>query len=725
MAVRIRTGAVLFRQYCFVCHGEDGTGSKIRPILPPIPNFKDPAWHKTKQDSELLASILNGKNAYMPSHSGRVTQEQAGCLVVFVRAFEPQSDKGSPKDQAGKKPVPPLIRAQMELLELQKKHVEEQLTERVQQLEQDTQRQIGQLRQQARRQIELLDAQKKLCLAQAESQLAQIALPTANVAGQLPAIAPPNAEKLNKIVEPRDNIEKRLQKLETGAPKRPDSQGGLRAEPVQPLVNPAVAANNDFAFDLYGRLVREHPDKNVFFSPYSISSVLALTAEGARGETASQMGKVLRFPAAARQVGEDAALMPWNTALMRSGLAALDKRFAGPKSATQEMRARLDALRKELAASNQRVADLQKAGKFAEASGASATSQRLAAEVNQLLSQLDQYELRVANALWGEKTYPFRKSYLDAINQYSVTGGVFPIDFRSSADAAERARQRINAYIEEHTGNRIKNLIPPKGVDPLTRLVLTNAIYFKGEWAEPFPPKATKEEDFLVAGGQKVKVPLMHHGLGSARYAAFNGDGSFFATPKEIAAGQSAGLYPDRQGFAMLEMPYKGGDLAMLLLVPQEGEGAGLASLQKMLTAENLRSWIGKLQPRSVDAFVPRFKMETDYTLNTALRELGMVRAFVDPSAANGAQFDGMSAATNPLEKLYISLVLHKAFVEINEKGTEAAAATAVIMQEPSMVRQTRPFIPTFRADRPFLFLIQDKQTGTVLFLGRMLEPKG
>jgi len=223
-AARIRIGASLFRQYCIVCHGPDGTGSIVRPVLPPIPDFTSPAFHKERNDARLLLSILHGKGTFMPGQNSRVTQEQARCLVGFVRAFESQPDKGGANDQAGKKPVPPLIRAQLEWLELQKKHIEEQLIEQIQQLEQDTKRQITQLRHQARRQTEILDAQKRLYLAQIESQLAEMGSPAANAAGRPPAIAPAMAEKLDKILERLENTDKRLQKLEKGPKGKRDKK---------------------------------------------------------------------------------------------------------------------------------------------------------------------------------------------------------------------------------------------------------------------------------------------------------------------------------------------------------------------------------------------------------------------------------------------------------------------------------------------------------------------
>jgi serine protease inhibitor len=172
----------------------------------------------------------------------------------------------------------------------------------------------------------------------------------------------------------------------------------------------------------------------------------------------------------------------------------------------------------------------------------------------------------------------------------------------------------------------------------------------------------------------------------------------------------------------MLELPYKGGEVAMLVLLPRSADG--LEALEKQLTAENLAAWVGKLQQRGTHVFLPKFKVETKYDLGKTLQGMGMVRAFNDPRTADGAQFDGMSESQDPAQKLYISKVLHKAFVEVNEKGTEAAAATAVMMMMPkSAAPVSVPFTPTFRADRPFLFLIRDRQSGSILFVGRMVNP--
>ncbi len=488
-------------------------------------------------------------------------------------------------------------------------------------------------------------------------------------------------------------------------------------DPVKGPIGDAVTANAAFAVDLYQQLAKEQAEKNLFFSPFSMSVALDMTAEGARGETALQMGKALGFPASLRGTGDS----PWDIAKIHTGMATLIDRFSNSKAVPREVAARIARLQSDLKQANGQTAELQKAQKWAEARTSADRAQQLASELNKLLAQVDQYELRLANALWAEKTYPFQKSYLETIQTYYRTGGAFPVDFRGNA---EGVRKQINGWVEEQTRDRIKDLIPPGGVDEYTRLVLANAIYFKGEWAEPFDPKFTKGGAFLLPEGKKVSVPLMQaFGLKTARYAACNGDGTPFDTPQEIGPEDKEDrFYPDRNGFAVLEMPYKGDELTMVLLVPRDPNG--LASLEKLLTSSNLRTWLGRLQSRPVNAFVPRFKLETDYQMKPVLEKLGMVRAFVDPREPNGAQFDGMSESQDPNNKLYISKVLHKAFVEVNEKGTEAAAATAVIMAAPrSAAPSARPFVPTVRADRPFVFLIRDRKTETILFLGRVSNP--
>ena len=505
--------------------------------------------------------------------------------------------------------------------------------------------------------------------------------------------------------------------------------------PVATQVTLATQANNDFAFDLYGQLAKQNAGKNVFFSPYSMSSALAMTAEGARGKTAGEMGKVLRFPQGARRQGDEARLLPWRMSLIHTGMAAINARLNAPANRPElkEIRLEIEKFRAVLKSLNDKAAALREQRRWREADAMARESQKVAAKLNRLLLHVDQYEIRVANSLWGEKTYPFRDAYIKTISRYYKTDGVFAVDFKSDP---EGNRKRINAWVEERTNQRIKDLLKPLMVNRLTRLVLTNAIYFKGQWAEPFEERMTKPRDFTLADGKKRKIAMMNvNYLGSVRYAAFHADGSFFQTPQwvEIRGGPGSPpppkpkakpkpRYPDKDGLAVIELPYKGGALSMVVIAPNRPDG--LPGVEKKLTAKTLAAWVGKLAGRTVNVFLPEFRLETDYSMKPTLQALGMVRAFEDPrDPTRGAQFGGMTDSRDPLRQLYITHVVHKAFVDVNEKGTEAAVATAVAMAPGEAPVMWVPFIPTFKADRPFLFLIRDRQTGCILFLGRVTDP--
>jgi serpin B len=238
--------------------------------------------------------------------------------------------------------------------------------------------------------------------------------------------------------------------------------------------------------------------------------------------------------------------------------------------------------------------------------------------------------------------------------------------------------------VESQTNGKIKDLIPPESLGAMTRLVLTNAVYFKGDWVQPFQKRNTREEDFTVSAQEKVKVPLMH---------------------QQMKMG-----YAEEGTFQVLELPYAGRELSMVVLLPKKVDG--LPELEKAITVDKLASLLSNLPVREVNTYLPKFKLETSFGLNPTLEALGMKRAF-----SREADFSGISSA----EALYISAVLHKAYVDVNEEGTEAAAATAVVTRAMA-VRRPQP-VPVFRADHPFLFLICDTRAGSVLFMGRLTNP--
>ena len=292
------------------------------------------------------------------------------------------------------------------------------------------------------------------------------------------------------------------------------------------------------------------------------------------------------------------------------------------------------------------------------------------------------YQLRVANRLWGQQDFHFLPAFL-AVTKADFGADLGQLDFKQ----ADAARQTINDWIAQQTDDKIQNLLAPGVLDADTRLVLTNAIYFKARWTHEFGKRATTDEAFHVTATEQVVVPTMHqtHRL---RYVA-------------------------AEGVQVLELPYaQDGSLSMLVLLPNKIDG--LADLEKRLTSENVQKWSHGLQPRPVKVDLPRFKMTSQFSLADVLGSLGMPLAF-----SGKADFSKMSSD----ERLAISAVIHKAFVDVNEEGTEAAAATAVAMK--ALALPPLPEKPVeFRADHPFVLIIRDNRTESILFLGRLVNPR-
>lgn len=298
------------------------------------------------------------------------------------------------------------------------------------------------------------------------------------------------------------------------------------------------------------------------------------------------------------------------------------------------------------------------------------------------------YELRVADALWAQQDARFLDSYL-TLMQDDYGAGLRRVDFKTQPDVV---RGTINQWVAQETNHRIENLIGPGVLTPLTRLVLTNAIYFKGTWRSPFEKGATQNGEFHLSEAPPVTVPLMHR-TGGYRYY-------------------------DGGTFQELEIPYASGNpddaLAMVVLLPKETDGLG--ALEKRFTAAAAEEWVEKMAPaNTVILTMPRFTMTQQFELSGTLAAMGMPQAFTPR-----ADFSGMTGKP----EFQISAAIHKAFIDVNEQGTEAAAATSTVMRAASM-RMPAPEPPpvVFRADHPFLFMIRDVKTGGILFLGRVEEP--
>ena len=367
-----------------------------------------------------------------------------------------------------------------------------------------------------------------------------------------------------------------------------------------------VAGNSRFALDLYRQLA-DSSEGNLFMSPYSVSTALAMTYAGARGNTAVQMADVLQFTLPAD--------------------------------------------------------DLHSA--FGELIG----------QIND--PAREGYTLSVANRLWGQRDYPFLPEFLNTVEE-NYGAGLERLNF---IGAPEASRSAINEWVEDQTNDKIRDLLPYGSITSDTRLVLTNAIYFLGDWQYQFDPELTAEGSFFVTPQESITLPMMH---------------------------QEASLrYGEYEGVQVLELPYNNEELSLVALLPDEIDG--LAALEASLTPETLDDYLGQLTTRDVSVRLPKFEMTSEFSLSDTLATLGMTDAF-DPASAD---FSGITGGRD----LYISMVVHKAFIQLDEEGTEAAGATGVIAP-------TGDPNPEFHADHPFCFLIRDNLTDSILFLGRVVEPE-
>ncbi|XP_048204479.1 serpin B6 isoform X2 [Perognathus longimembris pacificus] len=378
-------------------------------------------------------------------------------------------------------------------------------------------------------------------------------------------------------------------------------------------MDPVLEANGTFALNLL-KILGEDSSKNVFFSPLSISSSLAMVFLGARGHTADQMAQVLSF----KKCGKD------GDGDVHQGFQSL-------------------------------LTDVNKTG--------------------------TQYLLRTANRLFGEKSYTFLSSFKDSCCKF-YQAEVEELDF---VDAAEESRKHINTWVAKKTEDKIIELLSQASVTSNTRMVLVNAIYFKGNWKHSFDKEWTKERPFKISKNEEKPVQMMFT------------KATFKST------------YVHEIFTRILVLPYVDKELNMIIMLPDDH--IDLKTVEKELTYEKFVEWtmLDNMDEEKVDVYLPRFKLEENYDMKDVLSSMGMADAFEQGKA----DFSGMSSKRD----LYLSKVVHKSFVEVNEEGTEAVAATAAVIQ----MRCMGP--PPFCANRPFLFFIQHSKTNGILFCGRFASP--
>jgi serpin B len=371
--------------------------------------------------------------------------------------------------------------------------------------------------------------------------------------------------------------------------------------------------NNTFAFDLYHTL--KENSGNLFYSPYSISSALAMTYAGARGETEKQMADTLHFT------------LPQD-----------------------RLHPAFNSLSQALASRGQESEIQNKKG----------------------------FILRNVNALWGRQDYKFVPAFLKLLDE-NYGAGLKTLNF---AQEPEESRLTINNCVSEQTEDRIKDLIPSGSIDGMTRLILTNAIYFKANWLFQFNDSLTGNGQFNLLDGGKVTVPMMNQT-------------EYFA-------------YTKGSGYQAVELPYQGRQLSMVIMLPDKGK---FDTFEDSLEYARLQKITGNLKGEEVSLTMPKFAFTSDFRLKPTLSDMGMPDAF-----SGNADFSGITEEEN----IWIGDIFHKAFVAVDENGTEAAAATAVIMPGAAPGEPLK-----FTMDRPFIFLIRDIETNTILFMGRVLNPLG
>ncbi|WP_394821087.1 serpin family protein [Pendulispora albinea] len=392
---------------------------------------------------------------------------------------------------------------------------------------------------------------------------------------------------------------------------------------VSPAASPTdvkelAASNANFAFDFYHASVTKGGKENVFFSPHSLSTALAMTYAGANGTTAQEMAHALRFTASSER--------------LHPAFNALDLALANRGQ-------------------GQRGADGQP------------------------------FRLRVVNSLWGHQNTTFLSPFLDTL-AVNYGAGMRVVDF---VGATEPARVAINRWTERQTEGRIKDLIQPGALPLDTRLVLVNAIYFNAEWRSPFSKQSTASQPFTLGDGTSTNADLMH------RTTSFP--------------------YAEGDGYQAVELPYAGNETSMVVVLPKEGTWA---TFESSLNGDLYQKITSGLTVQAVNLALPKFRIEgASVSVKAPLRALGMSAAFT-----RAADFSGIVSPKE--DQLYISDVVHKAFVNVDEKGTEAAAATGVIMESVSAPQNPK----VFTANRPFFFFIRDIPTGALLFVGRVTDPK-
>ncbi len=501
----------------------------------------------------------------------------------------------------------------------------------------------------------------------------------------------------------------------TGIATMTTQQGSLQASENESIIAKdngelekiVVTANSKFAFDLYSQLAKEKPGQNIFFSPYSTSSALLLAAEAANGITKQEIINTLRYNHPLNHLNNSSQNIPTETNKILSGFNSVNKLLQENSTAQEQLviENKLNAVSKQLdkflrlkntnSYTQDETQNNKPSGPDKKLYTLKQLDKKLAElrkEYKKLYEKLNHNELYIANSIWIDKSLNVKNTYIDKLKN---TLGNDTIQFADFKNTPEIARKHMNQWVEEKTKNNIKNVYRAGSITPEIILTIGNAIFFKSRWNSEFKPEDTKINNFHLHSGDIIKTPFMYaNHMKNTSYAKFDDKGEALYTHQ-------------KNGFSMIELPYHKRKLSMVIIAPHKE--TRITSLESIMNEKNITKWMKQMKPSDVYVSIPKFKTKTDYNLTTTLNKMGIKSAF-----NNTANLTNISN----VKPLYLSRINHKAQIEVDESGSTAFAHTEI------EISLGVPTIQKFIANKPFIYLIKDNKSGTILFLGRMMNPK-
>lgn len=449
----------------------------------------------------------------------------------------------------------------------------------------------------------------------------------------------------------------------------------------------------DFGFTLYRELATTR--ESFCLSPLSLVASLASVMPASRGKTAAELAQALRLGSLDDQVD---GLRERARALRLAQQVLIQRLQAHASPEQEELRARLAALEAQLP--NPLIESHEP------------EEQAAVRDYNELLRRVSNHDFDMATALWLDQGITLSPRFVDELRRDCGQDAIVPADFLHNSSSEG---DRINAWVQIRTKWKIPQIVDPRRITRETAFILLNAVHFVGSWSHPFNSSDTSDVDFEASDENKSRVPFLH----AARhegclYGAFEADGSFHATPRVWDGVPRDDLYPCNGGFQVLELLYRGDELSMVIILPRDRrDPAGLAD--GLFDAKRWTTMLEQLERRDTSVLLPKWSSATSLSLVAPMKKLGVHAAF-EPGCAD---FSAMTMSPDDAKGLYIQAIEHQAKINVDEEGTKAAAATAVFAARGG-TRGSRPFVPVFSADHPFAYVIRERRSGALLFIGRV-----